>query len=68
MEAMQFPSIVVIWIKECVTAAHYMISMNGVQEGYFKGMKGLRQGDPISPPYLFLLIMEAFSSMLKAKI
>ena len=67
MAAMNFPTKVLRWVQECVTTAHYTINMNGVLEGHFKGIKGLRQRDPISP-YLFLLIMEAFSCILKTHI
>ncbi|GJU50290.1 RNA-directed DNA polymerase, eukaryota, reverse transcriptase zinc-binding domain protein [Tanacetum coccineum] len=55
------------WIMQCVTTAGFTININGDKVGYFKGGRGLRQGDPISP-YLFTLIMEVFSLMLKRKI
>lgn len=64
---MQFPGIMIRRIKECVTTAHYSISMNGFLEGYFEGKQGLRQSDPISP-YLFLLVMDAFSCVLRSNI
>ncbi|GKC14605.1 RNA-directed DNA polymerase, eukaryota, reverse transcriptase zinc-binding domain protein, partial [Tanacetum coccineum] len=38
-----------------------------LNHGYFKGGRGLRQGDPISP-YLFTLVMEVFTLILNNKI
>ncbi|KAK4381495.1 hypothetical protein Sango_2962100 [Sesamum angolense] len=41
----------------------FSISLNGSIYGFFKGGRGLQQGDPISP-YLFVLVMEIWSSLL----
>ncbi|GJW23351.1 putative reverse transcriptase domain, reverse transcriptase zinc-binding domain protein [Tanacetum coccineum] len=54
------------WIMECVTSTSFSISINGSLHGYFKGKKGLRQGDPISH-YLFTLVMEVLTLMLRQK-
>nr|GEW67696.1 hypothetical protein [Tanacetum cinerariifolium] len=37
------------WILACVTSASYSICINGEVHGYFNGMRGLRQSDPLSP-------------------
>nr|GFA31820.1 reverse transcriptase domain-containing protein [Tanacetum cinerariifolium] len=45
----------------------FTINVNEDIIGYFKGGRGLRQGDPVSP-YIFTLIMDIFSLMLKRHI
>ncbi|GKD80903.1 RNA-directed DNA polymerase, eukaryota, reverse transcriptase zinc-binding domain protein [Tanacetum coccineum] len=51
-------------IYTCVTSTLFSICLNRDLHWYFKGGRGLRQGDPISP-YLFPLIMEVFTLILK---
>lgn len=48
----------------CVRTVTYSINIKGVPSPDFKAKRGVRQGDPISP-YLFTLVMEYLTRMLK---
>ncbi|XP_062114776.1 uncharacterized protein LOC133826231 [Humulus lupulus] len=58
-----FPSRFIGWILVCLKGTKYNLLMNGRIQGSFKGEKGLRQGDPMSP-LLFVLIMEYLTRLL----
>ncbi|GKC52243.1 RNA-directed DNA polymerase, eukaryota, reverse transcriptase zinc-binding domain protein [Tanacetum coccineum] len=62
-----FHSRMVGWIMQCVQTAGFTICINGERHGYFKGNRGLRQGDPISS-YLFTRVMEILALLLQRKI
>ncbi|KAK4381921.1 putative mitochondrial protein [Sesamum angolense] len=62
-----FPPRFVGWIEQCVSTASFSVSLNGAIYGFFKGRRGLRQGDPMSP-YLFVLVMEIWNSLLRYRV
>nr|GFA60769.1 hypothetical protein [Tanacetum cinerariifolium] len=62
-----FPELMVKWIMNYITTTSFTVNVNGDHTGFFKGMRGLRQGDPLSP-YLFTLIMEVFNLVLRREI
>ncbi|XP_039060369.1 uncharacterized protein LOC120204345 [Hibiscus syriacus] len=45
LKAIQLPHQFIAWIEECFTQARYSIAFNGTLIGYFKGARGLRQGN-----------------------
>jgi hypothetical protein len=55
------------WIACCVSTASFSVLINGSLAGFFNSLRGVRQGDHLSP-FLFVVVMEAFSRMIKAMI
>ncbi|XP_035834035.1 uncharacterized protein LOC118482599 [Helianthus annuus] len=55
------------WVMCCLDSVSYSVALNGNLYGFFRGEKGLRQGDPMSP-YLFTIVMEVLNLIIKRKI
>ncbi|GJX43024.1 reverse transcriptase domain, reverse transcriptase zinc-binding domain protein [Tanacetum coccineum] len=51
------------WIMACVTSTSFSININGDLNEYFKGKRGLRQRDLISP-YLFTLVKSSILNLM----
>lgn len=65
LQALNLPPDYIQWIHACFSTTSYSVGINGRLHGYFKGTKGLRQEDPLSP-YLFGLVMNTLSHKLNA--
>ena len=63
MGRMGFSSRWMSWIKWCISTASFSVLINGSLACFFPSLRGLRQGDPLSP-YLFVIGMEALTCLI----
>ncbi|OIT04012.1 hypothetical protein A4A49_64304, partial [Nicotiana attenuata] len=64
LQGLHYPAKFISWIMTCLKTVSYSISINGKPSSPFAAKWGIRQGDPI-PPYMFTLVMEYLSRLLK---
>lgn len=77
LEAFNLPIRFRTWVSNCITTPKFSISINGVSlfwKGLFPSPKGLRQGDPLPLPFIWLwnssleFCRRAFLTILSVKI
>ena len=59
LSSLKFPTIFITWIQRCIASVSFSLQLNGQIHGTFKGGRGLRQGDPLSP-IMFVITMECY--------
>ncbi|CAA7036314.1 unnamed protein product [Microthlaspi erraticum] len=67
LHAANLPEKWVKWIMQCVSGPSMSLLWNGEKTESFKPLRGLRQGDPLSP-YLFVMCMERLCHLIERSI
>lgn len=67
LKSANFSDVFINWIEQCIITTSLSINVNGNLCGYFKGTKGLRQGDLFSS-HLFVMAMEVFANLLASSL
>jgi len=52
------------WIKNCLESSSIFVLVNGSPTTKFKPLKGLRQGDHLTP-FLFLIVAEGLAGVVR---
>ncbi|GKB50964.1 RNA-directed DNA polymerase, eukaryota, reverse transcriptase zinc-binding domain protein [Tanacetum coccineum] len=68
LEMFGFHKTMVNWIMTCITSTKFSINVNGERVGYFKGDRGLRQGDPYILLIFSTLVMEVLNLLIQKNI
>ena len=64
---MRLPQKLVEVILTCVTSTRFNVLWNGEKTEFFSPLRGVRQGDPLSP-YLFILCMKRLGQLIEDSI
>lgn len=65
LRSLNLPNDFIQWLAACYSSPSFSVGINGRLHGFFKGTRGLRQGDPLSP-YLFGIVINTLSQKLNA--